>query len=224
MRIFYLPPIEKRMPKLSIYTALNLFTLNRDLPWMYACYFLTRVYHLVVLVYAIVVLSVYLAHRHYGLWPNLMITSESENYFELYMHLLNYSGGVSLLFLFICLYWLNKKYSFKGTDYTEPSLLANKKPSALLSKPSMKVNYYSCIIGLILFLPLLLFPSFSGIFFYKEKFGGYFISQFDNTAFIIFAALFIAFWQNFMFQINLILSVIFLSLKHQIRRVRKEEN
>ncbi len=220
MNNFKLPPIDKRRPKLSLYTALNFFSLNKDIPSMYACYFLMRIYHLVVLIYAMIALAGYLANRYYGLWPDLMITSESENYFELYMYLLNYSSGVSLLILFIFLYWLNKKYRFKETDYTEPSIMAKKKQNRFISRPSKKLNYYSCIIGLVLFLPLLLYPSFAGVFFYKEKFNGYFISQFDNTVFIIFSALFIAFWQNFIFQFYLYLSAGLLSLNYQMKKTK----
>jgi hypothetical protein len=209
--MFKLPPESQRKPKFSLYILLNMFSVNIDQPYLYAAYYLMRIYNILLLIFTVITLLIYLLHRHYGFLPNLMAIADAENYFELYLYLLNYTGLISFLILFVFLYWLNKHFSFKKYNYLEPGALGKKVYNPFGKPPSRRTNKISAIIGILSFWPVVLYPSLFGYYFYKDEFDGYFISQFDNTLFIACAALFIAFWQNLFFQLYFYLSFGFLS-------------
>lgn len=224
---YTLPSEADREPKFSfLYMFINIFHAWTNNPNYHACYFLAKIYNVVVLLYFATAFGIYYCHRYLGFFQDIMEKTGSENYFELYLELIDYSAYPTFFILFAFLFWLNKKFNFKDYDYARPKPAKwNKK---FVEKARKSYKPYSLFNKLMVFFCSLLFlcfaicPSMFGTFFYQSRFDGVFVSYFDNTSFILFAGLFIAFWQNWFFQFLLISAVYFLSSINHLEKDKKE--
>ncbi len=202
---------------MPLWAFINLSSKWINNPNYYACYYINWLYYLVSAVFMLVTFAICMLCVHYGYWQSLLIESSAENQFEFYRYLIDYSAIPSLLFLLCSLLWLRKHFGFKEYNYTRP------KPIPELEAKTKRFQFpvkYESLFVLLCFIPIIIFfmiPSLFGTFFYKDKWGGYFISQLNNPIFIFIGGLFISYCQILVFQLSLIGSTYLLSARHQLR-------
>lgn len=213
---FKLPPQEDRVSKPSYaYGLFNMAHGSIEAPQMYFCSQFIKLHHFLSMIFVVIALIVYLMHRHFDFLPDLMADSGAENYFEFYRYLIDFSGPLTIVIAFGFLFWLRTHYSFKDYDYTKYKPAVEGTPELKFGSPTFEFLGMICLF--FIFMALTSYPSFSGMFFYKERYYAYFVHQFDKTGFIICAAIFMWFWHQLTFHVFFLSTTYILSARYRLK-------
>ena len=218
MSIFDLPKKEDRKFNNSIFQKGN-FENGKFIeePDHYIRYRIGHDLRFLSLFFAILVFSLSCLHRYSGFMPFFAEYTEQKNFLGFYLYFINFSGPI----LFICMpyyfFWFKKH-----VDFSECNILRNNPKGNYGYKDFQGSQLKTLIVVLCVFLVCLgsgvFKPSLLASIFYLESLSEIFTPFFDETLFVLFVSIFIAFFHSMSAQFCLwafyLLSYFYYEIKH----------